>query len=164
MKKIILLLLVFLVFTSCGTYQLTQHSKINYVLTVNPNGRVIKLPINKIILKNDPYFYTNWRFYWNNQWYWGYNWWYHVDDTYWRPILHRYYRGYRPNLRNHSLYTRNIVGVRRVKTINYRKSSNNNPKIHVNRQNRVRVRVRSNTPINQRKSTKKRINRLKKRG
>lgn len=159
MKKILLFLLILPFFISCGVYEMSSQPRITHILAINSVGETVNIPINTIILRNDPYFYTNWRFYWGNQWYWGYNWWNQVYDPYWRPRLHRYYRNYRPNLRNYVFHNRNRRGVNRSPSVNHRRTVNNRPVINRNRRNNIRTIVRSKLPSNQRKTTTNRSNR-----
>ena len=107
MKKYLLIILLLPFLFSCAVHDRTVQPRITHVLAINSHGTQVTVPIETIILRNDPYFYTNWQFFWGNRWYWGYNWYNHVYDPYWRPILNRYYVNYTPNLRSYTFGRRN---------------------------------------------------------
>jgi len=163
MKKLLLIILFSPLLFSCGVYEMNSQPRITHVLAINSLGEQVNVPINSIILRNDPYFYTNWQFYWGNTWYWGYNWYNHVYDPYWRPRLSRYYVNYRPNLRNYTFHRRNRGNTHRNPSVTTRRNVNNRPVVNRNPDNRVRQRIRVNTTTNRRITPQNRVNRTSRR-
>lgn len=74
--RYILVLLLALLLTSCGSYKIQQRGpEITHVLAITKEGDTLKVPIQELQRDLTPDYYNGYRFYWNNSW-WLYNDWY----------------------------------------------------------------------------------------
>jgi len=128
MKKLILLLLLFLTMTSCGSQVTTaSQPRVTHVLAVNDLGQEILVPLSVFTTELNPYYYHTWRFYWRNNWYWGYNWWFYFNDPYWRPIIYNFYYSHPVYYHQGYVYARNN-GYRGRNSINYQNRTSVSPR------------------------------------
>jgi hypothetical protein len=95
MKKILVILLLFISVSSCKTYHTQREPQIVSVLAINSNGDTIQVSTDYLEreFRNNPGNYSNWRFQWENSWYWG-NGWFNYYNPYWYNP--RYYYSQRP--------------------------------------------------------------------
>lgn len=74
--RAILLILSFVLLTSCGSYKVQQRGpEITHILAITKEGDTLKVPVEDLQRKLTPDYYDGYRFYWNNSW-WMYNDWY----------------------------------------------------------------------------------------
>ena len=84
MKKILVILSVIVLLSSCKIYTYPPQPEIKSVLAVTSKGDTIQVSTDYLQreFNQNPGNYSNWRFNWNNSWYFGYGW-FNYYDPYW---------------------------------------------------------------------------------